>query len=117
MHIMKGYVQYQLPFGRGRAFGSSASSWVNALIGDWDVTWIFKYNSGNPLGITPNISYPGWEGVVYADLNQSVDLSGTVDPTGFNPGQQKLPSKSVLQPFRFFETAESQVGQRVPTLR
>jgi hypothetical protein len=39
---------WQLPFGKGRAFLSNANSFVNALIGGWQLTGIFRYHSGFP---------------------------------------------------------------------
>jgi hypothetical protein len=90
-HILKGYVQYQLPIGKGRRYLDQAGGLVNALIGGWDISLIYKYNSGNPLGIGTNVNYPGWDGAVYADWNQSVDLSRKFDTTKFNPGLQNDP--------------------------
>ncbi|MBM3812764.1 MAG: TonB-dependent receptor [Acidimicrobiia bacterium] len=43
---------YELPFGRGRAWGSSVSSFVNGLIGGWQINGITIYQSGLPLSIT-----------------------------------------------------------------
>jgi hypothetical protein len=35
---------------------------------------MFRYNSGNPLGVFANVWYPGWEGLVYAACNPSINL-------------------------------------------
>lgn len=90
-HVLKGYLQYQLPFGRGRQMLGSSPGWLNALIGGWDVTWIYRYNTGNPLGISPYVNYPGWEGSVYSDWDRNVDLSRQFNTTRFNPGLQNDP--------------------------
>lgn len=37
---------YQLPFGRGRQFGSNVGSGLDALIGGWDVTGVTLFQSG-----------------------------------------------------------------------
>jgi hypothetical protein len=90
-HVLKGYVQYQLPFGKGRQLLGGAPAWLNAIIGGWDITWLYRYNTGNPLGVTPQVNYPGWEGAVYANWDPSVSLSRQFDTKRFNPGQQNDP--------------------------
>ena len=60
-HIVKGYVTYQLPFGRGQRWGSGKSGFVNALIGGWQVSGLVRYNTGQPLRISVNQPfYPIW---------------------------------------------------------
>jgi hypothetical protein len=90
-HVFKGYLQWQLPFGQGRKFLSGASPWINAILGGWDLTWVFRYNSGAPLGVSPNVNYSGWDGTVYADYNSGIDLSRQFDGRKFNPGTQNDP--------------------------
>jgi hypothetical protein len=109
-HIAKGYVQYELPLGRGRTYMSGAPGWLNAIAGGWDVTWIFKYNTGIPLGVSPNVNRPGWEGSVYANFNPNVDLSGTFDPKGFNPGQQNSPANLYFNRAAFSNPANYKLG-------
>jgi Carboxypeptidase regulatory-like domain len=50
---------YELPFGKGKAFGSSWSGPVNALLGNWEVTVIEKATSGFPLFIAANTNDSG----------------------------------------------------------
>ena len=38
---------YELPFGKGRPFGSNVSGIVNQIIGGWQVNWDVTYQSGN----------------------------------------------------------------------
>jgi hypothetical protein len=45
---------YQLPFGRGKKFGSNSSGIVNGLIGGWGISGIQRYQNGRPMGITMN---------------------------------------------------------------
>jgi hypothetical protein len=47
---------YELPFGRGKAFGSGASPLLNALIGGWQSSGIFRLTSGLPFSFFE----PGW---------------------------------------------------------
>ncbi|WP_263382175.1 hypothetical protein [Granulicella arctica] len=47
---MYGNFTYQLPVGRGRTFFSSDSRWLDEVIGDWDVSDLVAYHSGNGPG-------------------------------------------------------------------
>lgn len=40
---------YQLPFGRGKQFGSNFNAWKEALLGGWEVTGIISATSGSPF--------------------------------------------------------------------
>jgi hypothetical protein len=46
---------YELPFGRGRQFGSGYEGWTGGLIGGWVLSSIISAQSGFP--ITPQLSY------------------------------------------------------------
>jgi len=39
---------YDLPFGKGKQFGSNASGWVNEVIGGWQITNTTNWSSGLP---------------------------------------------------------------------
>ncbi len=43
---------YQLPFGRGRRFGSSFNGFEQAVLGGWEVTGILSATSGSPINVT-----------------------------------------------------------------
>ena len=47
---------YQLPFGRGRSFLSNSNRLTNELIGGWEVTSIWSFDSGTPYS---------WGNVIY----------------------------------------------------
>src|SRR6185503_16881051 len=40
---------YDLPFGRGRHFNTSANRVVDGIVGGWRVNWVYRYTSGNPI--------------------------------------------------------------------
>jgi hypothetical protein len=86
-HIVKGYVLYELPFGRGKALLSSSGPVSDALIGGWTVSGGFHYNTGTPIRIPANTYYPGINNV-YADVVPGCDISkhynGHVGGTYFN---------------------------------
>lgn len=49
---------YELPFGRGRKFGKEVSRLTDALIGGFQLTGNFQYQTGLPLTI-PNLGFRG----------------------------------------------------------
>jgi len=86
--IAKGYVLYDLPFGRGKARLSQAGPAVNAFLGGWTLSGDYYYGAGSPMRITANVYYPGINNV-YADIVPGCDMSahwnGQVGGTYFNP--------------------------------
>ncbi|HEX5410794.1 MAG TPA: TonB-dependent receptor [Terriglobia bacterium] len=46
-----GYV-YDLPFGRGRRFGSKWNPVVNAVLGGWKTSGLWRFDSGQPVAIS-----------------------------------------------------------------
>ena len=87
-HIVKGYVLYELPFGRGKALLSGQGPALNALLSGWTITGDFHYNTGMPMRIVANTFYPGINNV-YSDIVPGCDISahynGQVGGTYFNP--------------------------------
>lgn len=60
---------YELPFGRSKTHGGGANAFVDALIGGWQASTIFRYHSGLPSTITANGVYPtNYEINALADL-------------------------------------------------
>jgi hypothetical protein len=47
-------VIYELPFGKGKAFGSDWNGAVNAILGNWEVTVIEKATTGFPVFVVAN---------------------------------------------------------------
>ena len=62
-HGFNGFVTYDIPFGRGRKFGSSVNRVVDAVAGGWSINSIINWRGGFPLTI-----------------GSSQDLSGTNNP-------------------------------------
>ena len=55
-HDFTASVIYELPFGKGKAFGSGWNGAVNAILGNWEVTGIEKVTSGFPVFVVANNS-------------------------------------------------------------
>jgi len=48
-HRVAGYVLYELPFGKGKPFLTSASRLVDAVAGGWELTLVYQLHSGQFL--------------------------------------------------------------------
>jgi hypothetical protein len=48
-HLFNANAIWELPFGRGKAFGSNANGFVEAIIGGWSISGIFTARSGLPF--------------------------------------------------------------------
>jgi len=73
-HVVKGYIIYYLPFGRGREFAANVSSIADAIIGGWSLNGDFHYNTGTPMSIHSTNSYPGFNSV-YVNLKAGCKLT------------------------------------------
>jgi hypothetical protein len=79
-HQFTASVTYDLPFGKGRQFGSNWSSPVNTVLGNWEVDVIERATSGFPLFVvdSTNSNFSGsdvnfmWNG---ASLNRPDQIS------------------------------------------
>lgn len=59
---------WDLPFGKGRQFGSNLPKWLNVAVGEWTVAGVVRFNSGPPAQAT------------LSDSNQLGDLTHTARP-------------------------------------
>lgn len=73
-HIVKGYVIYDLPIGRGKMLFSGMNRAADAIIGGWSLNGDFHYNTGTPISIHSTNSYPGFNSV-YVNLVPGCSLS------------------------------------------
>jgi hypothetical protein len=48
-HIINANAIWQVPIGRGQPYFSNLNKWADAVIGGWQITGIFRYNSGTPF--------------------------------------------------------------------
>lgn len=92
-HIVKGYVIYNLPFGRGRQLGSGVGYLTNEFIGGWSLDGDFHYNTGTPISVHSTNYYPGFN-AVYVDLAPGCKL--TAGPAKL--GGQRLNTACFLNP-------------------
>jgi hypothetical protein len=50
-HVVHMSGEYALPFGAHRKFLSAQSRWTDALVGGWNLNYIFTYQSGQPFNV------------------------------------------------------------------
>jgi hypothetical protein len=109
-HVLKGCVEFEMPFGKSRRFLSNSGRAINSILGGWKITGIFRYNSGNPLGVYPDVWYPGWEGAIYADYNPNINLDGQFDSKSFDPGLPNAPGNKYFNPAAFSNPQGHKLG-------
>ena len=90
-HIVNMNAIWELPFGRGRTFWSNPNKWVNGVIGGWQLSTIFRYNSGVPtsapvdLGGWPtNWNVRSWATAIKPVQTSPTRGGGTVSPNLFS---------------------------------
>ena len=116
-------IVYELPFGRGRHFLSSANGFVDAALGGWQLSVINTMQSGTPFNITytpsainqvsptisnsfrgANLYRPNVNPLVPRVLNTQIASSGYIQYT--NPAAYLLPATgSAAAPFSPFGNA------------
>jgi hypothetical protein len=82
---------YELPFGRGRAFLSTPSTWVNELVGGWSSSLTYAAQTGTPFSVSPNISTASGGGARAYPVKDPFAGGGTPDPT--NPSLNSCPGQ------------------------
>jgi Carboxypeptidase regulatory-like domain len=65
---------YRLPFGKGQRLGATAGGLLNALIGGWQVSGIFRYTTGFPITVDNG---PAWA--------TNWNIEGDAEPNGPPP--------------------------------
>jgi carboxypeptidase family protein len=85
-NVFTGYVTYDIPFGRGRQFGSNMSKPLNALLGGWQANTIITLHGGFPLSIY-DFSDPSGTGSAEPRPNCIAPSQQTPYAENPNPGQ------------------------------
>ena len=115
-HVFKGYLAWSLPFGAGRKFMGDASGLGGALVSGWNVSGIFRYESGLPLTVSSSNSYAGWFYPIYANRNPGVSLARQFDSGAFNAVNPADPANQYFDPAAF-RTPPTAIRRRPWTIR
>ena len=73
-HIVKGYVIYNLPFGRNKQLFANDSTMVDAFIGGWSLDGDVHYNTGTPISVHSTNYYDGFASV-YINIVPNCNLT------------------------------------------
>lgn len=68
-HVLSFASVYEIPFGRGRKYGTDISRVTNFLIGGWQLNGIFRAQSGNPFDVRYNNRLVNVNGDPYGDTD------------------------------------------------
>jgi hypothetical protein len=80
---------YELPIGRGKAWGGSANAVVSQLISGWQVQGIYTRQSGAPLGFGNAIFFGDLKNIPLSSGQRSVDRWFNTD-AGFERNNQRV---------------------------
>src|SRR5204863_8011189 len=57
-HAVNAYFIYQLPFGRHKRFGRGMNRVLDAFVGGWEITGLFRATTGLPFSVTNGQRWP-----------------------------------------------------------
>jgi len=126
-HQFNGYWVAEFPFGRGKALASQAPSWLDHIIGGWQLSGIVHINSGPPANVVNGRTWPtNWDlqgnatcapvgayplGLDIGPCPGTQSVHGAVHGSGGQPTPNIFANPDqAIQMFRFTATGER--GQR-----
>ncbi len=92
---------YELPFGKGRRFGSGARGFGNALFGGWQVQALVTRQSGAPMGFGNAIFTGNFKDIVLSKSERNVDRWFNVDAGFERTSARQLASNIRTMPSQF----------------
>jgi hypothetical protein len=111
--VVKGYVSYALPIGRGQRLLGSANRLTNALVGGWNIGTIVSYGTGpQETAVYSTNSYPGWWPGVWANVAPGAKFSNTFrrwNPS-WDPSKGPDSASQMFNPANFSNPEFGQLG-------
>jgi hypothetical protein len=115
-HAVNAYMVYDLPFGRGRSFGSSWSKPLDAILGGWEISGTFRMTSGLPFSASDGSRWAtNWQLSTFATPSGVALPSITNNPNGAavsGTGGPNLWDNPTAALASFQETLAGQTGSR-----
>jgi len=90
-HVIKGYMAYELPFGKARRWLSNRSRAVNAFAGGWTLTGLVQYTTGQPFLMSISQPYYPLYSTFYPNFHLT-GIFGPFDTRNYQPQTQSNPS-------------------------
>ena len=72
---------YELPFGRGKAFLNHSSRWLDETVGGWSTSLTYAAQTGTPFTVNPNISTAAGGSARAIMVRDPFGAGGAPDPT------------------------------------
>jgi hypothetical protein len=100
---------YELPFGRGRAFGGGSGRLANAILGGWDLSGVLRWTSGFPVSVGNGAAWAtNWDLSGFATQIGPTPATGTTVVSG-QPNLFKNPATAITS---FRQDFPGEVGGR-----
>lgn len=113
--VFKGFVNYQLPVGRGQALANKSPKVLNAIIGGWAMAWILNYADGTPLGFSaPTPLATGWNGSTNRDNIAAGNMRNGSCNRAFNYANTSSAADTYLNKALFSQPAPLTLGTSAP---
>src|SRR5581483_1445624 len=112
-HQVKGYLTYELPFGRGKKWLPGVGEVLDAVVGGWRLGTMVGYQSGFPITAVAS-SWGGYPGMSssFANYNRSVPLSRTFK--SLDLANLSDPSNLYVNPQAFSDPTYGTLGNQMP---
>ncbi len=108
-HLFSMMSVYNLPFGRSQKFGHSMPKWLDAVVGGWQVSGIWRWSSGFPISVFETGLWPtNWNNNNWAIWN------GTKLETKTNKNMTSLSGESGPGMFKDPEAALAAFDYEMP---
>ncbi len=104
---------YELPFGRGKTFGSGWNRAVDAVLGGWSIQAIYQAQSGRPVSTWGNIYYNGDWGKLKADYSKVKQGQPIFDLSGFYFSDAAVQANGVVDPAKQRADTRIQLSQNI----
>ncbi len=87
---------WQVPVGRGKAFGGGMNGVADAIFGGWDFSGLARWTSGLPFSVYPGAGWAtNWELQGFAVKNGDTGAAGTYIDSNGDPNIFKDPSQAI----------------------
>jgi hypothetical protein len=114
-HAVNAYMVYELPFGRGRKFGTSMNRVLDVFVGGWQLTGTWRMTSGLPFSVGDGSRWAtNWQLSTYANPNGQAmqPITNVKNVVGISGGGPDLFTNPAQAAAAFQETLAGQTGSR-----